>query len=275
MVPTSHLRTPSRVARTLARVLCVCGCLVAGGARATAQAQASAKPDTTKGKVTVLAPVTVTGKRELAVAPPVSTIEVSPAVVQRAPASNPYDMIGRAAGIEVHQQGQGPGFASDVVIGGFTSDHSSDVLLVLDGVPINLPIHGHVEGYADWSILSPGAISVTRVIHGPASPLYGDFSIGGVIEAYTEADASGPSGSFGVTSYRRCARLGRQRVPAPERWRARLARAPARAGVARQRRLFPRHRRPSRVARRRHGAARGRPLCVRLSVELAGIRLGE
>jgi len=151
--------------------------------------------------VTVLAPVTVTGKRELSVAPPVSTIEVSPQVVQRAPASNPYDLIGRSAGIEVHQQGQGPGFASDVVIGGFTSDHSSDVLLVLDGVPINLPIHGHVEGYADWSILSPGAISVTRVIHGPASPLYGDFSIGGVIEAYTEADADGPSASLGVTSF--------------------------------------------------------------------------
>jgi len=163
--------------------------------------QGRATSDTTKGKVTVLAPVTVTGKRELAVAPPVSTIEVSPAVVQRAPAANPYDLIGRAAGIEVHQQGQGPGFASDVVIGGFTSDHSSDVLLVLDGVPINLPIHGHVEGYADWSILSPGAISVTRVIHGPASPLYGDFSIGGVIEAYTDADADGPTASLGVTTF--------------------------------------------------------------------------
>ena len=166
-----------------------------------AGAQAGAKPDSAKAKVTELAPVTVTGARELAVAPPVSTIEVSPAVMQRAPASNPYDMIGRAAGVEVHQQGQGPGFASDVVIGGFTSDHSSDVLLVLDGVPINLPIHGHVEGYADWSILSPGAIGVMRVIHGPASPLYGDFSIGGVVEAYTAADADGSSGSLGVTSF--------------------------------------------------------------------------
>jgi len=148
-----------------------------------------------------LAPVTVTGQRELAVAPPVATVEVSAAAVQRAPAGNPYDLIGRAAGIEVHQQGQGPGFASNVVIGGFTSDHSSDVLLVLDGVPINLPIHGHVEGYADWSILSPGALSTTRVIHGPASPLYGDFSLGGVVETYTAADAAGPAGSFSATSF--------------------------------------------------------------------------
>jgi outer membrane receptor for Fe3+-dicitrate len=200
MAPAGPSRFTPRVTRTLIRALCLCCCLAAGAAVA-AEAQAGARPDSAKGKVTVLSPVTVTGKRELAVAPPVSTIEVGPEVVQRAPASNPYDMIGRAAGIEVHQQGQGPGFASDVVIGGFTSDHSSDVLLVLDGVPINLPIHGHVEGYADWSILSPGAISATRVIHGPASPLYGDFSIGGVIEMYTGADANGPTASLGVTSF--------------------------------------------------------------------------
>ncbi len=148
-----------------------------------------------------MTPVVVTGKREHAVAPPVATVDVSTETIQRSPASNPYDLIGRSAGIEVHQQGQGPGFASNVVIGGFTSDHSSDVLLVLDGVAINLPIHGHVEGYADWSILSPGVISTTRVIHGPASPLYGDFSLGGVVEVYTAADIAGPAGSLGVTSF--------------------------------------------------------------------------
>ncbi|HQR16968.1 MAG TPA: TonB-dependent receptor [Gemmatimonadales bacterium] len=151
--------------------------------------------------MTVLAPVTVTGQREKAVAPPVATVEVSTEAVQRAPAGNAYDLIGRSAGIEVHQQGQGPGFASNVVIGGFTSDHSSDVLLVLDGVAINLPIHGHVEGYADWSIISPGVISTTRVIHGPASVLYGDFSLGGVVEVYTAPDAAAAAGSLGATTF--------------------------------------------------------------------------
>jgi len=168
-------------------------------ARLEAQEPSPPKADT--AKVTVVKPVVVTGNRELSVAPPAATVEVSPEAVQRAPAGNPYELIGRAAGIEVRQQGQGPGFASNVVISGFTSDHSSDVLLLLDGVPINLPIHGHTEGYADWSILSPGAVSATRVIHGPASPLYGDFSIGGVIEVYTAADATGPSGSLGLTSF--------------------------------------------------------------------------
>ncbi|HZI73444.1 MAG TPA: Plug domain-containing protein, partial [Gemmatimonadales bacterium] len=114
-------------------------------------------------------------------------------------ATDPYDLL-RTSGIEVHQQGQGPGFASDAVIRGFSSDHSSDVLLVYDGVPINLPVHGHVEGYSDWSILSPAAMSSLRVITGPASPLYGDFSLAGVVEVFSPADATGVSGSVSGSS---------------------------------------------------------------------------
>jgi hypothetical protein len=87
------------------------------------------------------------------------------------------------------------------VIRGFTSDHSSDVLLVLDGVPINLPIHGHVEGYADWSVLSPAAVTGIRVIHGPASPFYGDFAFGGVVEATTAMDAEGTIGAVQGSSF--------------------------------------------------------------------------
>ncbi len=101
----------------------------------------------------------------------------------------------------MHEQGQGPGFASDAVIRGFTSDHSSDVLLVIDGVPINLPVHGHVEGYADWSLLSPASIGSLRVIHGPSSPLYGDFAFGGVVEAVTADDAQGATGAVRGSSY--------------------------------------------------------------------------
>lgn len=201
MAAVRSSRRPAK-RRTLLRGGCLCACAALGlvtGVRAQDTVSIGTRRDSVAP--TVLAPITVTGKRELAVAPPVSTVDVSAEAIKRAPASNPYDLIGRSAGIEVHQQGQGPGFASNVVIGGFTSDHSSDVLLVLDGIPINLPIHGHVEGYADWSIVSPASISTTRVIHGPASPLYGDFSLGGVIEVYTAADAPGPAGSIGATSF--------------------------------------------------------------------------
>jgi len=64
-----------------------------------------------------------------------------------------------------------------------------------------LPVHGHVEGYSDWSVLSPAAINAFRVITGPASPLYGDFSLAGVVEVFTAADADGASGSISGSSY--------------------------------------------------------------------------
>ena len=168
--------------------------------RELAAQDAPARSDS--ARVTELAPIEVTAPRmEASVPPPVATIEVGAERLQRLPSSDPYDLVRRAAGIEVHQQGQGPGFASDAVIRGFTSDHSSDVLLVIDGVPINLPIHGHVEGYADWSVLSPAAASAIRVIHGPASPLYGDFAFGGVVEAFTAPDARGTSAGLGGSSH--------------------------------------------------------------------------
>jgi outer membrane receptor protein involved in Fe transport len=185
--------------------LCRGACLLAGLAL-IAPAAVAQSPDSTTAppvskKVKQLETITVTSERPKAAAPPVTTIEVPPAELRRTFATDAYDLLRRTSGIEVHEQGQGPGFASDAVIRGFSSDHSSDVLLVLDGVPINLPVHGHVEGYSDWSILSPPAVSSFRVITGPASPLYGDFALAGVVEVFTAADATGTSGSVFGSSY--------------------------------------------------------------------------
>lgn len=197
--PTVRARpVRTRRARHCALTLVLLG--IGPGLTASAAAQGNPSAADT-GVVTHLAPVTVTGTRSRAVAPPVSTVEVGQAEIVRAPATTSYDLVRRAAGIEVHEQGQGPGFASDAVIRGFTSDHSSDVLLVVDGVPINLPLHGHVEGYADWSLLSPATVTSLRVIHGPASPFYGDFALGGVVEVTTASDAARRSGALGGSSY--------------------------------------------------------------------------
>jgi outer membrane receptor protein involved in Fe transport len=180
-----------------ARILAVLA-FTAGAAQAQS-GDTTARADT--AGVTQLETINVTAERPRASAPPVTTIEVPPSELRRTFAADAYDLLRRTSGIEVHEQGQGPGFASDAVIRGFSSDHSSDVLLTIDGVPINLPVHGHVEGYSDWSILSPAAVSSLRVITGPASPLYGDFALAGVVEVFTAADAAGTSGSLSGSSY--------------------------------------------------------------------------
>ncbi len=131
-----------------------------------------------------------------------SAVHVTPAALRQAPAANAYDLLRQTAGLEVHDQGQGPGFASDASVRGFSSDHSTDLALWVDGVPVNEPVNGHAEGYADWNLLLPEAIADVDVVKGPTSALYGNFAMAGVVNvrtlerfAGTELTANG--GSYG------------------------------------------------------------------------------
>lgn len=162
---------------------------------------ASAQERADTSRVHELESLVVTAEPVRAAPPPVSTVTADAAEVRRTHTTDPWDLVRRTTGIEVHEQGQGPGFASNAVLRGFSSDHSADVLLVVDGVPINLPIHGHVEGYNDWSVLAAPSVGSLRVLHGPASPLYGDFAFGGVVEVFTPADLDGTGAQLGASTF--------------------------------------------------------------------------
>lgn len=181
--------------RFLGRALCS---VVACASTLSAQARPP-QPDTATRPL--LAPVSVTGPRMRAAPPPVATISVDTTALVSIPADNAYDLLRRTAGLEVHEHGQGPGFTANAVVRGFNSDHSADVLLVVDGVPVNAAVHGHVEGFADWNLLMPAATQSLRVIHGSASPLYGDFALAGVVEVFTAADAERSSGALTSSSF--------------------------------------------------------------------------
>lgn len=158
------------------------------------------QPDTARRSVQLRA-VTVTAapadRREASTANHVSQAEI-----QETPAANPWDLLRQTAGVEVHLQGQGPGFASDASVRGFSSDHSTDLALWIDGVPINEPVNGHAEGYNDWSLIFPASIQDVDVIKGPTSALFGNFSLSGTVNVRTlermtgtQADLTG--GNFG------------------------------------------------------------------------------
>lgn len=127
---------------------------------------------------------------------------VSQAQIQETPSTNPWDLVRQTAGVEVHLQGQGPGFASDASVRGFSSDHSTDLALWIDGVPINEPVNGHAEGYNDWSLIFPAAIRDVDVIKGPTSALFGNFALSGIVnvrtlERMTGTDAYLTGGNYG------------------------------------------------------------------------------
>jgi outer membrane receptor protein involved in Fe transport len=116
---------------------------------------------------------------------PSSAVKVTPSIIEQVPSINALDLLRQSTGLEVHEQGQGPGFASDASIRGFSSDHSTDIALWVDGVPINEPVNGHAEGYNDWSLLMPEAISSIDVLKGPTSALFGNFAMAGVVNVRT------------------------------------------------------------------------------------------
>ncbi|HEY1953826.1 MAG TPA: TonB-dependent receptor [Gemmatimonadaceae bacterium] len=160
----------------------------------------TARVDTVRRSVQLRA-VTITAapadRREASTA-----THVSQAQMQETPANDPWDLLRQSAGVEVHLQGQGPGFASDASVRGFSSDHSTDLALWIDGVPINEPVNGHAEGYNDWSLIFPAAVQDVDVIKGPTSALFGNFALSGVVNVRTlertsssQADVSG--GNFG------------------------------------------------------------------------------
>ena len=173
------------------RQLFVCACIAAP---VCAAAQHAVAPDTTMRDSTTradsaraagrLAVVTITAtavKR----AESRQAVAVSPEDIARTPATSPWELLRQTAGVEVHVQGQGPGFASDASVRGFSSDHSTDLALWIDDVPVNEPVNGHAEGYNDWSLIFPQAIQDLEVIKGPTSALFGNFAFSGIVNVRT------------------------------------------------------------------------------------------
>ncbi|HEV8454903.1 MAG TPA: TonB-dependent receptor [Gemmatimonadales bacterium] len=165
-------------------------------------ADSAARTDTLTRRPRELHEITVTAT-PVRRSEPATTNQVSAVDYLRVPAINPYEALRQTAGLEVHDQGQGPGFASDASVRGFSSDHSTDLALWVDGVPVNEPVNGHAEGYNDWSLLFPAVIQDINVVTGPTSPFYGNFALAGAINVRTLERMRGTSGSLSGGSYAR------------------------------------------------------------------------
>jgi len=170
--------------------LFVLALVIAPAALSAQQDTARASHDSLTHTPAHLQAITVTAAATPSQAP-VSIIRITPAVIAATQATSPWDLLRQVAGVEVHEQGQGPGFASDASIRGFSSDHSTDVALWIDGVPINEPVNGHAEGYNDWSLLMPQAVASMEVLKGPTSAVYGNFAMAGVVNVLTRERMSG------------------------------------------------------------------------------------
>ena len=79
----------------------------------------------------------------------------------------------------VISQHSGEGKANQYYLRGFNLDHGTDFATTLAGMPVNLPTHGHGQGYSDLNFLIPELVSGVQFSKGPYFADQGDFATAG------------------------------------------------------------------------------------------------
>jgi outer membrane receptor protein involved in Fe transport len=100
------------------------------------------------------------------------------------PHSTLQEVLNNVPGLVVRQH-QGGGKANQYLIRGFNADHGTDFLVTVDGLPVNLPSHGHGQGYADTNFVIPETIERLRLRKGPYFVEEGNFATAGSLDLVT------------------------------------------------------------------------------------------
>ncbi|MEH2494166.1 hypothetical protein V1294_000645 [Bradyrhizobium sp. AZCC 1678] len=96
----------------------------------------------------------------------------------------PFVRVGEALEVVpglIVTQHSGEGKANQYFLRGFNLDHGTDLSIKVDGMPVNMPTHGHGQGYADINFLIPELIQSVNVRKGPYYADVGDFSSAGSV----------------------------------------------------------------------------------------------
>ncbi|MES2188461.1 MAG: TonB-dependent receptor [Pseudomonadota bacterium] len=143
-------------------------------ALAAAAHPASAQP------VHHLPDIQVTGPRDATIGAADSASEgaAEKASFQSRPKLRPGDIVEAVPGV-VATQHSGDGKANQYFLRGFNLDHGTDFAVTVDGMPVNMPTHGHGQGFADLNFLIPELVSGVRYRKGPYAAEGGDFSLAG------------------------------------------------------------------------------------------------
>jgi len=146
-----------------------------------------AKPDTTDTKgekdktaLTVYDEIQVTGRGDdmLGIADSATEGVTGQTELAERPILRPAEVLETVPGLIISQH-SGSGKANQYYLRGFNLDHGTDFRITVDGIPVNLPSHGHGQGYSDLNFLIPELIDSVRYKKGPYYADEGDFSAAG------------------------------------------------------------------------------------------------
>ncbi|MBI5131233.1 MAG: TonB-dependent receptor [Rhodopseudomonas palustris] len=105
---------------------------------------------------------------------------ISGAELNAVPFSRVGEVLEAVPGLVVTQH-SGEGKANQYFLRGFNLDHGTDLAITLDGMPVNMPTHGHGQGYADVNFMIPELISAMTLRKGPYFADVGDFGSAGAV----------------------------------------------------------------------------------------------
>ena len=130
-----------------------------------------------------LEPVVVTGRADdlIGIAGSASEGRVGQAQFQTRSLLRPGEVLEVVPGVAVTQH-SGTGKANQYFLRGFNLDHGTDFSTRVDGVPVNLPTHGHGQGYMDLNFVIPELVDYVTFRKGPYYADVGDFSSAGTAD---------------------------------------------------------------------------------------------
>jgi len=103
---------------------------------------------------------------------------ITAAQLQHRPLARPGDVLETVPGLVITQH-SGEGKANQYYLRGMNLDHGTDFAVSVAGVPVNMPTHGHGQGYSDVNFLIPELVSGIQFKKGPYYAEEGDFASSG------------------------------------------------------------------------------------------------
>ena len=97
------------------------------------------------------------------------------------PIARPGELLETVPGVIITQH-SGSGKANQYFLRGFNLDHGTDFRITVDDIPVNMPSHGHGQGYSDLNFLIPELVDTVRYKKGTYYAEEGDFSAAGAAE---------------------------------------------------------------------------------------------
>ncbi|MCW5667498.1 MAG: TonB-dependent receptor [Piscinibacter sp.] len=162
----------------LAAVLLLAGHAASGQAPGTGP---GAAPPTTVAAIQQLDRVEVAGRHydnAVGSTDAASQGTIRAELLKSRPALRPGEVLEFVPGVIVTQH-SGDGKANQYFLRGFNLDHGTDFATFVNGLPVNLPTHGHGQGYSDLNFLIPELVDRIEYRKGPYFAQTGDFSAAG------------------------------------------------------------------------------------------------